>query len=255
MRPGMSCAVEILIEELADALYVPVQAVFRDGRSAPSPVVAHAATERRDVQVGRYNELWVQILAGLTEGETVLLQRADRHFRRGRAEARRGRGTGAALGTRSSRGASVSSAWKRARSGRANPRRRGSLAVAAGTIHMPGRDVEASAMLAMRRCSVVLFSLIPMACAAGAPADPASAAAPAREGSPPAKPNILVIFGDDIGIANVSAYSDGVMGYDDAEHRPHRRGGRSASCTTTASRAAPPAAPRSSPASTASAPA
>ena len=28
------------------------------------------------------------------------------------------------------------------------------------------------------------------------------------------KPNILVIFGDDIGIANVSAYSDGVMGYE-----------------------------------------
>ena len=28
-----------------------------------------------------------------------------------------------------------------------------------------------------------------------------------------AKPNVLVIFGDDIGIANVSAYSDGVMGY------------------------------------------
>jgi len=27
------------------------------------------------------------------------------------------------------------------------------------------------------------------------------------------KPNILVIFGDDIGVANVSAYSDGVMGY------------------------------------------
>jgi len=30
----------------------------------------------------------------------------------------------------------------------------------------------------------------------------------------PTKPNILVIFGDDIGIANVSAYSDGVMGYE-----------------------------------------
>ena len=28
-----------------------------------------------------------------------------------------------------------------------------------------------------------------------------------------AKPNILVIFGDDIGISNVSAYSDGLMGY------------------------------------------
>ena len=32
---------------------------------------------------------------------------------------------------------------------------------------------------------------------------------------PPAggKPNILVIFGDDIGIANISAYSHGLMGY------------------------------------------
>ena len=28
------------------------------------------------------------------------------------------------------------------------------------------------------------------------------------------KPNILVMWGDDIGIANVSAYSDGVMGYE-----------------------------------------
>src|SRR5262245_36281470 len=27
-------------------------------------------------------------------------------------------------------------------------------------------------------------------------------------------PNVLVIFGDDIGITNVSAYSDGLMGYD-----------------------------------------
>ncbi len=28
------------------------------------------------------------------------------------------------------------------------------------------------------------------------------------------KPNILVIFGDDVGIANVSAYSQGLMGYE-----------------------------------------
>ena len=29
----------------------------------------------------------------------------------------------------------------------------------------------------------------------------------------PKKPNILVIWGDDIGITNLSCYSDGVMGY------------------------------------------
>ena len=28
------------------------------------------------------------------------------------------------------------------------------------------------------------------------------------------RPNILVIFGDDIGITNLSCYSDGLMGYE-----------------------------------------
>ena len=28
------------------------------------------------------------------------------------------------------------------------------------------------------------------------------------------KPNILVIWGDDIGITNISAYGDGIMGYE-----------------------------------------
>ncbi len=30
---------------------------------------------------------------------------------------------------------------------------------------------------------------------------------------PDGKPNILVIWGDDIGISNLSCYSDGLMGY------------------------------------------
>ena len=37
------------------------------------------------------------------------------------------------------------------------------------------------------------------------------------------KPNILVIFGDDIGLANISAYSIRPDGLPDAEHRPHRQ--------------------------------
>ena len=37
---------------------------------------------------------------------------------------------------------------------------------------------------------------------------------PSTVSAQPAKPNILVIFGDDIGIANISAYSGGLMGYE-----------------------------------------
>lgn len=42
-------------------------------------------------------------------------------------------------------------------------------------------------------------------------AAPAPAASPAPSGR---KPNILVIWGDDVGVANISAYSNGLMGYE-----------------------------------------
>jgi len=40
------------------------------------------------------------------------------------------------------------------------------------------------------------------------------------------KPNILILWGDDIGYWNISHYSKGMMGYSDAQHRPHRPGRR-----------------------------
>ena len=54
----------------------------------------------------------------------------------------------------------------------------------------------------MRRASTFLLSLVAVTLIG-----PVSVAQSAD------KPNILVIFGDDIGISNISAYSDGLMGY------------------------------------------
>ncbi|MCC6409860.1 MAG: efflux RND transporter periplasmic adaptor subunit [Planctomycetes bacterium] len=73
MRPGMSCSGEILIEELPDTLYVPVQAVFRDKQGTFCFVRQNGEVQRRDVTVGRFNELWVQLLSGVEEGEIALL--------------------------------------------------------------------------------------------------------------------------------------------------------------------------------------
>ena len=69
------------------------------------------------------------------------------------------------------------------------------------------------------------------------------------------KPNILIIWGDDIGWFNISAYNHGRHGVSHAEHRSRRERGRASSPTGTASRAAPPGAPHSSPASRRFAPA
>ena len=42
---------------------------------------------------------------------------------------------------------------------------------------------------------------------------------------PTDRPNILIIWGDDIGISNLSCYSDGLMGYRTPNIDRHRRGG------------------------------
>jgi HlyD family secretion protein len=83
LRPGMSCSIEILIEELQDALHVPVQTVFRSGDTNVCYVAGRGGVEARSVRIGRFNDLWVQILEGLEEGETVLLAPpADVHVTR-----------------------------------------------------------------------------------------------------------------------------------------------------------------------------
>jgi arylsulfatase A-like enzyme len=56
------------------------------------------------------------------------------------------------------------------------------------------------------------------------------------------RPNILVIFGDDIGITNLSCYSDGLMGYE-TPNIDRIAKEASAFDTTTASNRAPPGAP------------
>ena len=63
---------------------------------------------------------------------------------------------------------------------------------------------------------------------------------------PDGKPNILVIWGDDIGISNLSCYSTGSWATPPQTSTASPRRGCS-SPTPTASRAAPPAAPPSSP--------
>lgn len=73
LRPGMSASLEILVEELADAIYVPVQSVFLD--KGKTVVFRSSATgwNKVPVKVGKHSAKWVQILEGVAEGETVLL--------------------------------------------------------------------------------------------------------------------------------------------------------------------------------------
>jgi HlyD family secretion protein len=85
MRPGMSCSIKISVEEIPDTLFVPAQAVFREQDAIVCYVAQPSGYVVRSVTIGRYNVEHVQIVAGLAEGETVLLSRPP-----GRADAEQG---------------------------------------------------------------------------------------------------------------------------------------------------------------------
>jgi HlyD family secretion protein len=73
VKPGMSAKVEILVDQLDDVLFVPVQVVAnREGKKL-CYVMASGLMEKREVETGLFNDNLVEIKSGLTEGEMILL--------------------------------------------------------------------------------------------------------------------------------------------------------------------------------------
>jgi HlyD family secretion protein len=73
LRPGMTAEVEVLTSSSADALVVPHQAVtVEDGREV-CYVAGPAGPERRVLEVGEVTPDALEVVAGLEEGEQVLL--------------------------------------------------------------------------------------------------------------------------------------------------------------------------------------
>ncbi|NQU42263.1 efflux RND transporter periplasmic adaptor subunit [bacterium] len=74
LKPGMSTMVEIIIEELKDVLYVPIQAVrSTEGRQFVYVAERGGSARAVEVQTGQSNEDSIHILSGLEEGQEVLL--------------------------------------------------------------------------------------------------------------------------------------------------------------------------------------
>jgi RND family efflux transporter MFP subunit len=73
MRPGMSCNIEVIIDQLSAVLYIPRQSAHLDGSETIAFVVTDGAVEQRVIGVGQDNSKWVEITSGLAEGELVTL--------------------------------------------------------------------------------------------------------------------------------------------------------------------------------------
>ncbi len=76
-KPGMSAKVEIMVNRLEDVVQIPVQAVSASEGKQVCYVAGGFKPERREVEIGEFNDEFIEIKSGLKEGERVLLSTPD----------------------------------------------------------------------------------------------------------------------------------------------------------------------------------
>ena len=74
LRPEMTASVTISLEARRDVLAVPIKAVKRERGKNIVYIPANGQLQPREVKVGWRDSQWVEILSGLEEGESVLLE-------------------------------------------------------------------------------------------------------------------------------------------------------------------------------------
>lgn len=77
LKPGMTAKVEIIVDELKDVTFVPVQSVFvENGRHFVFRKTL-GGYERCVVEIGSYNNEYIELRKGIEPGESVLLKMPD----------------------------------------------------------------------------------------------------------------------------------------------------------------------------------
>lgn len=71
LRPGMTATVEILVERLENVLRVPIQSVRTDEDG--NHFCYRTTSERVPITLGKRNQIFVQVLAGLGDGDQILM--------------------------------------------------------------------------------------------------------------------------------------------------------------------------------------
>ncbi|MCB9845954.1 MAG: HlyD family efflux transporter periplasmic adaptor subunit [Phycisphaeraceae bacterium] len=75
LKPAMRCDAQIILDEAANVLSVPIAAVFSDGPVQYVNIPSGAKFVRKPVRLGKLSDMFAQIVAGLDGGERVLLRR------------------------------------------------------------------------------------------------------------------------------------------------------------------------------------
>jgi len=74
LRPEMTASVTIQLEARENVLAVPAKAVKREKGKNVAYLVSNGQAQPREVKVGWKDSQWIEIMSGLDEGQTVLLE-------------------------------------------------------------------------------------------------------------------------------------------------------------------------------------
>ncbi len=74
VRPGMSTKVQIMVNQLTNVVHVPIQAVKPLDEKKVCYVLSGNKVEQREVELGEFNDEFIEIKKGLKEGEKVCLR-------------------------------------------------------------------------------------------------------------------------------------------------------------------------------------
>lgn len=77
LRPGMYAAATIKLDEVANALVIPMTALLRDAEGAACIVVASGKAVRRPIELGLRSGAEIQVVSGLSESDLVVQKQPE----------------------------------------------------------------------------------------------------------------------------------------------------------------------------------
>ena len=77
LRPGMTCKVDMIMETIPTALYIPLKVLHIERRARYVLVKKDTKIERRDLVLGKENDKNVIVLKGLQQGDEIILPQEE----------------------------------------------------------------------------------------------------------------------------------------------------------------------------------
>jgi len=77
LKPGMSAEAEVLVKQLDDAVYIPIQSVVPQGDKQVCFVLEGGEPKKREIETGEITVEYIVVTKGLKAGERVLIRPPD----------------------------------------------------------------------------------------------------------------------------------------------------------------------------------